>query len=281
MKGNAAFLIIVLGGVLALADPGVLNGQLSDAQARSLLDEHNGWRREYDPGLAPLAWDCDAAASAQEWADRMAQKKKLTHDPAELGKPRLERAIDLGLAENLAVGSPPSAGQWYAEKAYFMKVEKKGKKCEFGAAGVDYNNCGHYANMVGDFHKLGCGARDPYLVCRYGWGEARPCGSQAPRANRSEVGGERVTRFRLWNQTGEPLEVQWHDGSAQPSPAHGNPVAPGASWGFWDDGGAASSSDWFGVYVEGELLCNFQPAQGREVELAGATARQECDLKRR
>ncbi len=131
---------------------------------RALLDLHNEWRREWDPGLPKLVWDEEMARSSQEWSDKMARSGKMEH----------VANLPAGVyGENLSFGDDPvtAAQLWHQEKADYSKIVKKGKKCTpSDLEWAKYVKCGHYANAVDSrFTRLGCGMSGSYLTCRYGY----------------------------------------------------------------------------------------------------------------
>ncbi len=104
---------------------------------------------------------------------------------------------------------------------------------------------------------------------------------QAPKPMPSVEQGDKITRFRFYNNIGRTVEVKWHDRQGRATLAHGNPVASGASWGVWDDGGSTWSMNWFGIYVDGKLFCNFRPGKAAEFDLTNTEPNQYCTMKPR
>eukprot|EP00949_MAST-11_sp_MAST-11-sp1_P002964 g2964.t1 len=152
--------------------------QLTDAERKSYLDEHNKDRTEVVPSASDmvlLQWDETLADVAQEWANRCV----FQHRPrtgADSGLAAYNRAggqgVQFGLGENLAIGTGMSISKsiklWDDEKVDY----------NLGSNSCKPNRvCGHYTQdvwamtrYVGCAYKKGCsiqGLSAIYHVCNY------------------------------------------------------------------------------------------------------------------
>jgi hypothetical protein len=121
-----------------------------------ILNSHNKYRAEVK--VPPLQWSEDLAASAQQWADRLAQTGTLKHSKA---------------GENLAQGTTGAfsvtqlVDMWGAEKKFF----RKGTFPNVSSTG-NWADVGHYTQVIWrNTTEVGCGlARGngkDVLVCHY------------------------------------------------------------------------------------------------------------------
>jgi hypothetical protein len=156
-----------VGAVLALTMSSLLLqggiAPLSNLDAR-LLAAHN--RERSSAGVAPLIWDEELVAPAQEWADHLAQLGDLEHAPDEPGDPDPQ-------GENLWLGTrgyfSPEAmvDSWIEEKRHF----KPGVFPANSRTG-NFGDIGHYTQLMWrSTERVGCalGRNGEYdiLVCRY------------------------------------------------------------------------------------------------------------------
>jgi len=133
---------------------------LSTNMDSRLLAAHN--RERSALGIAPLAWDTDLAANAEEWAGHLAELNDLEHF-----------TDDVDEGENLWLGprrdfSPEAmVGLWVEEKKNFVP----GVFPDNSRTGV-LDDVGHYTQLMWrDTRRVGCAVSDngehEILVCRY------------------------------------------------------------------------------------------------------------------
>lgn len=139
-----------------------MQGRLNDFEDR-VLAAHN---RERDAmGVAPLRWNAELAARAQNWADHLSQTGKFEHSPNRPGKPRE--------GENIWGGTPGAfapesmVGLWIGEKEYFRRGTFPANSKSGNVADVS-----HYTQLVWRrTGQVGCGlgtkGAEEILVCRY------------------------------------------------------------------------------------------------------------------
>lgn len=127
-----------------------------------MLAAHN--RERATAGVSALHWDAQLAASASQWAARVAVHGRLVHESGAAGS---------GHGENLWIGSvghfgpETMVGQWAEEKANYVPgsfpfVSRTGR----------WEDVGHYTQMIWrDTKRVGCAIRSgpawDVLVCRY------------------------------------------------------------------------------------------------------------------
>jgi len=123
---------------------------------QEILAAHNQYRSEV--GVPPLEWSANLAATAQQWADHLAQTGTFEHS---------------GSAENLAQGTAGAfsvtqlVDMWGGEKQYFSY----GTFPNVSTTG-NWQDVGHYTQVVWrNTTEVGCGlARgngNDVLVCHY------------------------------------------------------------------------------------------------------------------
>lgn len=140
--------------------PAVNATEFTAAQKQELLSAQNKYRSEVN--APPLRWSRKLAASAQSWADHLANDvHALTHSGA------------LATGENLAMWTAGRASLtqlvdlWGAERSYFVDstfpdVSRTG----------DWQSVAHYTQMIWrNTTMVGCGLATgdgvDYLVCQY------------------------------------------------------------------------------------------------------------------
>lgn len=208
---------------LTLAAPASGQGKADMDRMAGLVELHNKWRAEFQGSLTPLLWDQDLADGAQVWAEHLDDTDQMVHDIPNLGD---TFGSTLFLGENIATGdSPEDAGRlWYEEKAFFLQVVARGKKCSPDSIDTeDYSQCGHYANIVGShFDRIGCGMAGRYLVCRYGQFTGKPKVNRDKGDVDYQVGksyqfdGRCVTLTRYDEEDGM-ITVEWVQGGSSGS----------------------------------------------------------------
>lgn len=128
---------------------------LSAAEVTEALNAHNAWRKRY--GIAPLAWDAQLAAYAQEWANKIAASGVLEHRPNNDANPT---------GENIGMGYPTVTA---VTDAWGNEVADYDLKTDTCAAG---KVCGHFTQVVwSTTTTVGCGKATGgdsiYWVCNY------------------------------------------------------------------------------------------------------------------
>lgn len=130
------------------------------AQRHELLAAHNKYRHEV--GVPPLKWSDTLAATAQSWADHLANEvRALKHSGA------------LATGENLAMWTTRQASLtklvdlWGAEKAYFIDTT-----FPHVSRTRHWKSVAHYTQIVWrNTTEVGCGLATgggiDYLVCHY------------------------------------------------------------------------------------------------------------------
>ncbi|WP_439637909.1 CAP domain-containing protein [Spirulina sp.] len=152
---------------IPLPDCATTTSQLSRAEIQAILLEHNRSRMDADrhvpQGLPPLpavAWNCDAAAVAQTWANQ--SKGTQGHSPNPWRQQQFSDRTSLQgqaakLGENLgwAGGSAPSVIPPVVSSATAWDAERSDYNHNTGdCSGV----CGHYTQMVWrESTAIGCG----------------------------------------------------------------------------------------------------------------------------
>lgn len=128
-----------------------------------VLRTHNETRAEY--GSAPLEWSDDLAASAQVYAQTLAQTRHFDHDPQDGAYP--------GEGENLFMGTRGafSFAEMMAPLIEEKRAYKPGRFPDVSRTG-DWGDVAHYTQIVWpSTRRVGCAiasnAQDDYLVCRY------------------------------------------------------------------------------------------------------------------
>jgi hypothetical protein len=157
LKGMAS------GGALVLLTS-LLTGtsQASAAFEQRVLATHNLERARM--GVPALRWNAELAASAQQWADRLAATGRFEHAPENKASPE---------GENLWAGTKgyyaPEAmvDAWVREKRYF----RPGTFPNTSTTG-QVEDVGHYTQLIWrETGEVGCAkaasAREDILVCRY------------------------------------------------------------------------------------------------------------------
>jgi len=127
-----------------------------------LLAAHNSARAGV--GVAPLEWDAHLAASAQQWADRLAATRQFRHAPDSAADPQGENLWE-GTRGYFSVED--KVGAWVREKRYF----RPGVFPANSTTG-DVEDVGHYTQVVWrETRAVGCAqaeaAGQEVLVCRY------------------------------------------------------------------------------------------------------------------
>ncbi|MDQ8037211.1 MAG: CAP domain-containing protein [Pedobacter sp.] len=123
--------------------------------SKLLVDSHNHYRQELE--LPPLVWSDELAASAQAWAEQLAQTKKFRHSDTRHG-------------ENLWMGTAGAYSQkdmvdnWGSEKQFYVHETY----LKVPPSGV----VGHYTQIIWrNTSKVGCGlatfSGQEILVCHY------------------------------------------------------------------------------------------------------------------
>jgi len=121
--------------------------------AQRILDAHNRGRAQHC--APPLQWSSEIAATAQRWANTLAQRGcDLEHSAGPLG-------------ENLAAGTP---GSMTPERAVDMWLEER-SSYDFNRGGFSMST-GHFTQVVWKgTQRLGCGSatcnRMQVWVCNY------------------------------------------------------------------------------------------------------------------
>jgi hypothetical protein len=132
----------------------------SDRQKLELLTAHNKYRSQVNEG--PLVWSDSLAASAQDWAQHLADEVHA-----------LQHSGVAGVGENLAMWTAGRASltqlvdMWGAEKHYFIDTSFP----DVSSTG-NWRTVGHYTQMIWrNTTEVGCGLGTgggyDYLVCRY------------------------------------------------------------------------------------------------------------------
>ncbi len=126
--------------------------KLSNSDIKDLLDRHNYYRQEQK--VPDIKWSSKLAASAQKWANNLAQKEIFKHS-------------NMGYGENIYMATYSSSPKnvvdaWASEQKYY-----KGEKIKMG------NNYGHYTQIIwASTVYVGCGeavskSGKYYWVCVY------------------------------------------------------------------------------------------------------------------
>ena len=134
---------------------------VSNLEVRALA-AHN--RERSALGLEPLSWNDELQASAQLWADHLAENGLFEHAPERGTNPQ---------GENLWAGTPgyysvdQMVGAWAAERKYFRRAA-----FPHNSVTGDIRDVGHYTQLVWrETHQLGCaiahGKAEDVFVCRY------------------------------------------------------------------------------------------------------------------
>ena len=156
------FMAVAVAGLAAVAAPAAADARPA-AFERELLDLHNEERARV--GAAPLAWDAELAAGAEDYARRLASRGRgLIHSA---------RSDRDGQGENLWMGTAgfyPTAAMfdnWAQERRFFRRGVFPNV-----ARGVGWQQVGHYTQIVwAATDRVGCGLHRArgwdYLVCRY------------------------------------------------------------------------------------------------------------------
>ena len=132
------------------------------ADQAEILQVHNDERAAV--GMAPLEWSTSLEASAQQWADHLAQIHGLEHSGSG----------GSGHGENLWMGTKgffsdsDKVGSWIAEKEYFVPGQPFPDVSSTG----NWQDVGHYTQVIWyNTTTVGCGLAsdddNDYLVCQY------------------------------------------------------------------------------------------------------------------
>jgi hypothetical protein len=132
------------------------------ADATEILQAHNDERAEV--GTDPLEWSDTLAATAQEWANHLAEIGRLEHSGSE----------GSGHGENLWMGTrdvfsdSQKVSYWTAEKTYFVPGQTFPDVSSTG----NWQDVGHYTQMIWyNTTTVGCAVasdnENDYLVCEY------------------------------------------------------------------------------------------------------------------
>lgn len=138
------------------AAPAASGSRLAPDEVKTLLREHNRTRAEV--GVAPLQWSPPVAASAQRWADHLADSSC-----------RMQHSHHPSYGENLYMGT---AG-YYGVKDAALAWARESRLYRGGPLRPDnWAPSGHYTQMAWrDTRHLGCGVSEcddqMIVVCQY------------------------------------------------------------------------------------------------------------------
>jgi uncharacterized protein YkwD len=147
--------------ITSQTSPSVSAAKPIDTEAKKiLLQTHNQYREEV--GVYPLEWSQELAASAQNWAEHLAEMKTMEHS---------ESNGEYG--ENIWSGTKgyfsweDMVNAWGKEKQYFIPNRAIPNACE-----DNWQKCAHYTQLIWqDTKKVGCGLASndqrEFLVCQY------------------------------------------------------------------------------------------------------------------
>lgn len=162
MAGRSLKAMATGGGLVLLTSLLTGTSQASAGFEQRVLATHNLERARM--GVPALRWNPELAASAQQWADRLATTGRFEHAPENKASPE---------GENLWAGTKgyyaPEAmvDAWVREKRYF----RPGKFPDTSTTG-QVEDVGHYTQLVWrETGEVGCAkaasAREDIMVCRY------------------------------------------------------------------------------------------------------------------
>lgn len=170
-------LIPLVAGLLAAAiDNAAAENRLPPETRQELIHSHNTWRNTV--GVPPLDWAEDLAASAQQWANRLAAERacEMEHSPAELRQKAGENLYwagpviwTNGKTEVQVVSGTKIVESWSDERADYDHARNECRKDSV---------CGHYTQVVWhSSREVGCAVqqcadKSQIWVCRY-----RPAGN--------------------------------------------------------------------------------------------------------
>ncbi|MBW4511467.1 MAG: CAP family protein [Scytonematopsis contorta HA4267-MV1] len=126
------------------------------AFTEEILNAHNNYRAEV--GVPPLQWSENLVASAQQWAEHLAQTGTFEHSQA---------GENLAQCPNNSLSVTQLVDLWGAEKQYFIN----GIFPDVSSTG-NWADVGHYTQAVWrDTTEVGCGFAsgngNDVLVCHY------------------------------------------------------------------------------------------------------------------
>ncbi|MGY1623624.1 CAP domain-containing protein [Geodermatophilus sp. SYSU D00965] len=127
-----------------------------------ILEAHNAARAEV--GTAPLEWSSTLEASAQQWADHLAEIHGLEHS----GPGGSGHGENLWMGTRDVFSDAQKITFWTAEETFFVPGQTFPDVSNTG----NWEDVGHYTQMVWyDTTAIGCGVasddENDYLVCHY------------------------------------------------------------------------------------------------------------------
>lgn len=129
----------------------------------AMIVQHNRARRDY--GVPPIAWDDRLAADAARYAQILARKGMIAHDPQTGVRP--QQGENLFMGTRGAYSYEAMANLWIDERRWF----RKGVFPDVVTRG-HWTRVGHYTQIIWpSTQRFGCAVssngRDDFLVCRY------------------------------------------------------------------------------------------------------------------